>query len=71
MGTAKHVTLDILIKRNILSAASLQKIKSRIQKVVTPVGLGRLPASIATGTFLIAEQWKNWTLYFQYTVYTV
>lgn len=64
MGTAKHVTFDILIGRKILDKEALKKIKSRLQNAVVPTGLGRLPASVNTGTFLTAEQWKNWTVYF-------
>lgn len=64
MGTAKHITFNIFIKQNILDSAALETIKSRIRKVVVPAGLGRVPASINTSTFLTAEQWKNWTLYF-------
>ena len=64
MGTAKHVAFDVLIGRNILDREALKKIKSRIQNAIVPTGLGRLPASINTGIFLTAEQWKNWTVYF-------
>ena len=31
---------------------------------VVPPGLGRLLSSIKPGTFLTADQWKNWTVYF-------
>jgi hypothetical protein len=43
---------------------ALAKIESKLKNTVVPPGLGRLPASIKPGTFLTADQWKNWTLYF-------
>ena len=64
MGTAKHVTFHILIGRNILGKEALKKIEHRLSTTVVPPGLGRLPKSVNIGTFLTAEQWKNWTLYF-------
>ena len=64
MGTAKHFFFNILIGRGILNKAALETIKSRLRSATVPSGLGRLPTSINTGTFLTAEQWMNWTLYF-------
>ena len=64
MGTAKHFTFAILIGRNILSTLDLDTIKDRLDNTIVPSGLGRLPSSISPSTFLTAEQWQNWTLYF-------
>lgn len=64
MGTAKHITFNILIGRKILTKEALTNIKDRLSKTIMPSGLGRLPTSIGTGVFLTAEQWQNWTLYF-------
>ena len=64
MGTAKHLTLDILIGRNILSRRSCAIIEQCLKKASVPIGLGRLPRKIDVGTFLTAEQWKNWTKLF-------
>ena len=64
LGTAKHYMFDILIGRNILGKLELDKIKKRLSRTVVPAGLGRLPTSVNVGTFLTAEQWKNWTIYF-------
>ena len=55
---------NIWIKHGFLSVSALTKIKQRLHKVIVPSGLGRLPPSVDIGTFLTAEQWKNWTLYF-------
>lgn len=67
LGTAKHFARDIWIGRNILDVNALAKIDARLKNSVAPPGLGRLPSSIKSGTFLTADQWKNWTLY--YSVY--
>lgn len=64
LGTAKHMARDIWTGESFLDSSSYKKIEKRLCELVVPSGLGRLPVSIAAGTFLTAEQWKNWTLYF-------
>ena len=64
LGTAKHFMFNILIGRNILDKKSLEIVKLRLSRVVVPTGLGRLPSTVNTGTFLTATQWMNWTIYF-------
>lgn len=64
LGTAKHFMFDVLIGQNAFSKEKLDKIKLRLSRAVVPGGLGRLPTSINVSTFLTAEQWKNWTVYF-------
>ena len=64
LGTAKHLTLDILVRRGILSTENLNQIEQRLKNVHVPTGLGRLPSRIDVGKFLTAEQWKNWTIFF-------
>ena len=64
LGTAKHFARDVLIGRNILLHGALCDIETRLKNTIVPPGLGRLPISIRTGTFLTADQWKNWTIYF-------
>ena len=64
LGTAKHFARDLWIGRNILKSDQLAKIEHRLQNTVVPKGLGRIPVTINSGTFLTAEQWKSWTLYF-------
>ena len=64
LGTAKHMVRDVWIGEDFLNRSSLTKIENRLREVVIPSGLGRLPVSVAAGTFLTAEQWMNWTLYF-------
>ena len=64
LGSAKHFMFSILIAKNILKKEEIEKIKLRLSRAVVPAGLGRLPSSINIGTFLTAEQWKNWTIHF-------
>lgn len=63
LGTAKRMVRNVWAEKY-LDKPSLLKIEHRLREVVVPSGLGRLPVSVAAGTFLTAEQWKNWTLYF-------
>ena len=64
LGTAKHFATDLWIGRNIFDQNALSIIEKRINSTIVPPGLGRLPVSIRSGTFLTADQWKNWTIYF-------
>ena len=64
LGTAKHFARDLWIGQNILDQNALSIIEKRINSTIVPPGLGRLPVSIRSGTFLTADQWKNWTIYF-------
>ena len=64
LGTAKRFVRDIWISRNILDMSALAEIEGRLKNTIVPPVLGRLPTSIKSGTFLTADQWKNWTLYF-------
>lgn len=64
LGIAKHFARDIWIGRNIPDTFAITKIERRLRNLIIPVGLGRIPVSINVGCFLIADQWKNWTIYF-------
>ena len=64
LGTSKHFVRDIWSSRGILDTGAVSIIETRLKKTLVPPGLGRLPASIKPGTFLTADQWKNWTIYF-------
>ena len=46
MGTAKHITFDILIGKNNFKKEAFDKIKNRLSSTVVPSGLGRLPSSV-------------------------
>ncbi len=51
LGTAKHLALDILIGRGILTKSDVTMIEQRLKQV--PAGLGRIPTKtkIDIGTF--------------------
>ncbi|CAH1275789.1 Hypp9371 [Branchiostoma lanceolatum] len=64
LGTAKRM-FKTWVDQEILSKTDLEVISQRIESVVVPPGLGRIPKGIASnfGAFT-AEEWKNWTLYY-------
>ena len=62
LGTAKHVLKDIWLRMDIVSHNSLQSLQERIDKIMSPHNIGRIPQKIASnlGGFT-SNQWKNWT----------
>lgn len=64
LGSAKHFTKDILIGTGLLTKQALETIHNRITNALLPIGMGRLPSHIDSGSTFTAEQWMNWTLYF-------
>ena len=62
LGTAKHVLKDIWLGMDIVSHNSLQSLQERIDKIMSPHNIGRIPQKIASnfGGFT-GNQWKNWT----------
>lgn len=64
LGSAKHITKDILIGAKILDRSSIDLVHKRLKKTQLPVDMGRLPLRVDSGSTYTAEQWMNWTLYF-------
>ena len=64
LGSAKHVTKNILIGTGILKKVHLDVIHRRIRSAQIPLDMGRLPSRIDSGSTFTAQQWMNWTLYF-------
>ena len=64
LGTAKHIPRNLWIGQNSLNPSPHSIIEAQLKNTIVPPGLGRLPVSIESGTFLTADQWKSWTLYF-------
>ena len=62
LGTAKHVLKDIWLGMDIVSHNSLQSLQERMDKIMSPHNIGRIPQKIASnfGGFT-GNQWKNWT----------
>ena len=65
LGTAKHFARDLWIGQGILDTCALSNIEAKLRTTVVPTGFGRISVSINMGCFLTAEQWNNWTIYFQ------
>ena len=64
LGTAKKM-VEIWKEYNFLPPNVLQDVQAKVDSVITPNDLGRLPSKIASGfSGCTAEQWKNWTLYY-------
>ena len=62
LGTAKHM-LSVWTSTGILDKTHYLSIQEKVDSFVTPPGIGRIPAKIATGfSSFTAEQWRNWTL---------
>ena len=63
LGTAKRIFKKIWIPKGLLSDKDLKEIQARVDSVVVPSTIGRIPKKIASafGGFT-AEQWMNWTL---------
>lgn len=63
LGTTKTVLKDIWLARGIITHSQLQGIQARVNSVVVPPTIGRIPRKIASSfAEFTAEQWKNWTM---------
>ena len=69
LGTAKHVLKDIWLDRKIVSRNSLESLQEKMDKIMSPQDIGRIPQKIASnfGGFT-GNQWKNWTELFSLIV---
>ena len=69
LGSAKHFLQNIWIEKNIISYQQFNKIQDRVDKIIVPTGIGRIPYKINSGfSCFTADQWKNWTLYYSLLV---
>ena len=64
LGSANHITKDVLIGDGLLATPSINVVHKRIKNIQVPIDMGRLPSRIDSGSTFTAEQWMNWTLYF-------
>jgi len=63
LGTAKHVLKDIWLARGLISTHQLEEIQARVDNVVVPPNVGRIPKKISSAfAGFTADQWKNWTI---------
>ena len=64
LGTAKHV-METWLDTSILTAADLQEVQERVDAVLVPTNIGRIPGKIAKSfSGFTADQWKNWVIVF-------
>ena len=62
---AKHYLQNVWMKNNIISESNFQLIQHRIDNIVVPSGIGRIPTKIESGfAAFTADQFKNWVLYY-------
>ncbi len=60
LGSAKHILKDIWIENGIIPEAKFDLIQQRIDKVVVPPDIGRIPLKIWSGlSAFTADQFKN------------
>ena len=64
LGTAKRFFKN-LISKGILQDEQLKLIQVRVDSIIVPATIGRIPKKIASAFGgVTAEQWMNWTLFF-------
>ena len=65
LGTAKHIVKDVWLGRSIISDKDFEVIQKRVNSVVAPADIGRIPHKIHSGfASFTADQWKNWVNYY-------
>ena len=61
LGTGKHVIKDIWIGLQMISESQFEVIQARMDRMVIPTGIGRIPYKIRSGfSSFTADQLKNW-----------
>ena len=69
LGSAKHVLKRIWIEQGLLNSKSLDVVQDRIDSILLPPYLGKIPHKIASGcSEFTADQFKNWTNIFSMMV---
>ena len=62
---AKHYLHKVWIKKNIITPSHFSLIQNRLDRVIVPAGIGRIPIKIQSGfAAFTADQFKNWVLYY-------
>ena len=65
LGLAKHFTKKIFLKGTILSKEDLKIIQDRINRIVIPSDIGRIPYKISDSyRSFTADQYKNWVIHY-------
>ena len=62
IGTAKHILRAVWLEQNLITKKQLEIVQNRVDSVVVPSRLGRIPSKIASSfSGFTADQFKNWT----------
>ena len=65
LGTGKHILKNIWIKLGLITDSQFDTIQKRVDRVVCPPDIGRIPNKIHSGfASFTADQYKNWIVYF-------
>ncbi len=65
LGSGKHILKDVWIDHGITIESNFVLIQGRIDKIVVPTDIGRIPHKIRSGfSAFTADQYKNWILYY-------
>ena len=65
LGTAKHFLKSMLFGSNLIQETNFTLIQDRVNSLVTPSDIGRIPYKIVSGfSSFTADQWKNWVVYY-------
>ena len=64
LGSAKHITMNVLLGEGLLTKASIGTVHECIKSVQLPIAMGRFPSRLDSGSTFTAEQWMNWAIYF-------
>ena len=65
LGIAKHFTKRVLIEKDILPTNGLSIIQERVNNIVVPSDIGRIPYKIESSFYsFTADQYKNWVMHY-------
>lgn len=64
LGTAKHFLKNILVGQKIINQTDFAVIQERVDSVIVPSDIGRIPHIMFGFSSFTTDQWKNWVMYF-------
>ena len=65
LGIAKHYIHHIWIDTGIISSADFETIQDRVNRMIVPTDIGRIPSKIKSSfASFTADQLKNWVIYY-------
>lgn len=65
LGSGKHILKNVWIKLGLITESQFELIQNRIDRIVCPPNIGRIPNKVKSGfASFTADQYKNWIVYF-------